>query len=725
LITVTPNMGQLTTWTLVMLGFGFALSFDLSTVKRFPAGLDLRKIQNLMRIVDPKTCGCARPEQHCEVPVPEARFVGFSCKVGTFCCRMKKQPGRPNLKDFQRLIPTQQDSRSSQQLTRTRTSPTKQVLNINKEPVQKKEKVLKKQFTTQNHPIYNHNEIKTEAKKDDIEGIEPHQLGLPKDIKAFIKPVSQLQHRVLIAPVEETTEKKKDDKICKCEDTDDCPQEQRDYITFRKSCPFGQVQCCKNSELVVTLTEEKKFQAIAPETGREILSTTSKTFPVQIKQQTSAPISSHSQIRPVLIPVDLVPTTTKEAGLAEPIIQTSKDHLIDQTFRKKDITEIETTTTTNLPSPTTRTTTKLPTVTSTPPSVTLLYSATPFTIVSSSMSISKIEWDYALNKIEEKEDEKVFQVHNLPITNKQSTKVSKTKSSVTQTTPLVFSTRKPIFLPSVTSQPDLKGKDESPNIQFHERRPTQQTSIPQKVQQTNHQLRPYQQNNQQTGKIQIIDPRQKENTDRQPQNNPSYPHNSQHRKHNIENGFQNMQLQPTNFHSQYNNNHPTQQNIQNPSPNTDLRKFPNSNQPTARLPINPNKKYPVQPKPQQPRLHQPRLQQPRPQQPRPQQPRPQQPRPQQPRPHQPRPHQPRPQQPRPQQPRPQQPRPQQPRPQQPRPQQPRPPQTKQSFQQPIPGQIINRADTINQQFQPRQMGFVESVGDAAIKLVTKLFSWPF
>jgi len=410
--TVTPNMGQLTTWTLVILGFGFALSFDLSTVKRFPAGLDLRKIQNLMRIVDPKTCGCARPEQHCEVPVPEARFVGFSCKVGTFCCRMKKQPGRPNLKDFQRLLPTQQDSRSSQQLTRTRTSPTKQVLNINKEPVQKKEKVLKKQFTTQNHPIYNHNEIKTEAKKDDIEGIEPHQLGLPKDIKAFIKPVSQLQHRVLIAPVEETTEKKKDDKICKCEDTDDCPQEQRDYITFRKSCPFGQVQCCKNSELVVTLTEEKKFQAIAPETGREILSTTSK-------------------------------------------------------------------------------------------------------------------------------------------------------------------------------------------------------------------------------------------------------------------------------------------------------------------------KYPVQPKPQQPWLHQPRLQQPRPQQPRPQQPRPQQPRPQQPRPHQPRPHQPRPQQPRPQQPRPQQPRPQQPRPQQPRPQQPRPPQTKQSFQQPIPGQIINRADTINQQFQPRQMGFVESVGDAAIKLVTKLFSWPF
>merc|ERR1712060_50793 len=44
---------------------------------------------------------------------------------------------------------------------------------------------------------------------------------------------------------------------------------------------------------------------------------------------------------------------------------------------------------------------------------------------------------------------------------------------------------------------------------------------------------------------------------------------------------------------------------------------------------------------------------------------------------------------------------------------------RQPFQPPI-RQIIDRADT-----QPRQMGFVESVGDAAIKMVEKLFSWPF
>ena len=115
-------------------------------------------------------------------------------------------------------------------------------------------------------------------------------------IKAFIKPVSQLQHRILVAPVEETTEKKKDDKICTCEPTDDCPKEQRDYITFRKSCPFGQVQCCKNAEYVnendLSITEEIKLHTPAPETEREILSTTSKTYPVEIKPQTSAPIAS-------------------------------------------------------------------------------------------------------------------------------------------------------------------------------------------------------------------------------------------------------------------------------------------------------------------------------------------------------------------------------------------------------------------------------------------------
>ena len=68
-----------------------ALGLDLTTF-RFPPGINVHKIKNLMKTVDPKSCGCARPDQHCEVPVPEARYVGFTCKVGVFCCRHKRRP---------------------------------------------------------------------------------------------------------------------------------------------------------------------------------------------------------------------------------------------------------------------------------------------------------------------------------------------------------------------------------------------------------------------------------------------------------------------------------------------------------------------------------------------------------------------------------------------------------------------------------------------------------
>ena len=166
-----------------MLGAGVVLALDLSSIKNFPAGLDLRKIQNLMRIVDPKTCGCARPEQHCEVPVPEARFVGFTCKIGTFCCRMKKQPGRPNLKDFQRFLPTQQSQspgQNTQQFTRPRPPPHRQGSNNKKNQNLEKENSWSKETTVHNQPIYNHNVIKTEETKEKVDEIEPHHLGLPK-----------------------------------------------------------------------------------------------------------------------------------------------------------------------------------------------------------------------------------------------------------------------------------------------------------------------------------------------------------------------------------------------------------------------------------------------------------------------------------------------------------------------------------------------------------------
>merc|ERR1712242_161306 len=80
-------------WLLLLLSLlGLGQGQD-ATSSPVPRGLNIQKIQNLMRSVDPKSCGCARPDQHCEVPVPEARFVGFTCRVGQFCCRRKRSQG--------------------------------------------------------------------------------------------------------------------------------------------------------------------------------------------------------------------------------------------------------------------------------------------------------------------------------------------------------------------------------------------------------------------------------------------------------------------------------------------------------------------------------------------------------------------------------------------------------------------------------------------------------
>merc|ERR1712217_773352 len=658
---VILNMGYLATWSMVMLGAGVGLALDLSSIKNFPAGLDLRKIQNLMRVVDPKTCGCARPEQHCEVPVPEARFVGFTCKIGTFCCRMKKHPGRPNLKDFQRFLPAQpsqspgRNNQPSQQFTRTR-QPPRQVPNNKRNIIQNKENSWRKDTTANNQPIYNHNEIKTEETKEKADEIEPHHLGLPKGIKAFIKPVSQLQHRILAAPAEETNPKENEDKICKCEPTDNCPKEQRDYITFRKSCPFGQVQCCRNAGEIAEQDHISLDNLNAQETGLkgeiEILSTTSKAYPAQIQPQTSTPIASLSHIRPVHIPVPLVPTTTKQEESSPAPVHTPE--LTDQTVNIGTTTTATTTTTTTtiLPTETTRTS---PAVTTTPSSVTLLYSATPYTIISSSTSVSKIEWDYQPNK----QQKKVFQVHNLP---------SRVQSTSTPTPPLtpvaVFSTRKPIFISPDRSQAVILPSGNK----LQQRRPIQQTQRPQRIQPTIHQLRPHIQNRptktssvprSQAGPFQVVNPSRPV---QHPQNRAHSPEHTRPRQHNvhpsqaINSGHPQINRpRPVNIRPQSQNIRPPSQNIR-PQPqnseqniwrtvsNTEPQQFSNINQPRARPPTNPETLYPLQKNALPPR---------------------------------------------------------------------------QPYQPPV-RQIIDRADT-----QPRQMGFVESVGDAAIKMVEKLFSWPF
>ena len=171
--------GQVTILTLLLF-YNPVQALDISKIK-FPAGLDLRKIQNLINVVDPKSCGCARPEQHCEVPVPEAKFVGFSCKVGTFCCRLKKRPGPPRLKE----VPTKIANGLKSALggfTQTRgiqpaiRKPLPQPSNVNNVSNQERQK-----GTQPNHPFYNPAAAGIQKQKTDAnDEIEPHDLGLPK-----------------------------------------------------------------------------------------------------------------------------------------------------------------------------------------------------------------------------------------------------------------------------------------------------------------------------------------------------------------------------------------------------------------------------------------------------------------------------------------------------------------------------------------------------------------
>merc|ERR1712060_974476 len=159
--------------------------------------------------------------------------------------------------------------------------------------------------------------------------------------------------------------------------------------------------------------------------------------------------------------------------------------------------------------------------------VTLLYSATPYTIISSSTSVSKIEWDYQPNK----QQKKVFQVHNLP-----SRDVQSTKTPAPPLTPVsVFSTRKPIFISPDRSQAGILPSGNK----IQQRRPIQQTQRPQRIQPTNHQLRPHIQNRPtktssvprtQAGTFQVVNPSRPV---QHPQNRAHSPEHTRARQHNV------------------------------------------------------------------------------------------------------------------------------------------------------------------------------------------------
>ena len=199
--------------------------------------------------------------------------------------------------------------------------------------------------------------------------LDPAALGLPTGAK--IKLASQVLAKRLLEVPEVTT---RHPRQCECRDTSSCPASYRDYITFRKSCPFGLVQCCMEVETLST-----------PLVPVSLDQTTAKTTDRQTMPELS-------QIRPVSIPVNLLPEAEQEEQ-EEPAAarrRLNKGGLVDQTFRKFSQRK-ETAGPDNSVEPTTLITeaTLAPgTATASPPAL-----VTPYTIVSSSMTVSKVVWE--------------------------------------------------------------------------------------------------------------------------------------------------------------------------------------------------------------------------------------------------------------------------------------------------------------------------------------------
>ena len=370
--------------TLLFLGLGQGL--DLTSLP-IPKGFNIQKIQSLMRSVDPKSCGCARPDQHCEVPVPEARFVGFSCRVGQFCCRLKKTPGPIDIKtipeniadvDTPENLPIPKTIRvgAPQEFKMTRNKPGQFAVPRQDDVsiIEMREDPPTITSTTQRavtqRPVFDPNQKKRVVNMDNL---QPYDLGFPKDVKAFIRPVSHLGKRTLNTAVDLATTKAPSSysSVCRCENMESCPAEKRDYITFRKSCPYGQVQCCR------TFGSRDGFENLSKVSG----------------------LAQVSQIRPVHIPVPLVPTTTTATTTSSTTTTVSTSTVAltaSESVTEPITTPLTTAITTKAsegPTEPQTTPTIAPSKPTTTPASVRLFSATPYTIVSSSYSVTKLEWD--------------------------------------------------------------------------------------------------------------------------------------------------------------------------------------------------------------------------------------------------------------------------------------------------------------------------------------------
>jgi len=171
-----------------------------------PPGLNLREVESLLSMVDPKTCGCSAPPPNprCEIAIPQARMIGVTCKKGVFCCR-RKRLGPPQ--------PT--GSALPPKMRNDVREPTSGVgLASPRKP----------------NPVY-HPEATTVATL----------LPSATDTQASVVPVGVRPNPVY--KKKEEAQSPSDEKECGCILETQCQPQNVDY-SFGKSCTFGQVRCC-------------------------------------------------------------------------------------------------------------------------------------------------------------------------------------------------------------------------------------------------------------------------------------------------------------------------------------------------------------------------------------------------------------------------------------------------------------------------------------------------
>ena len=206
----------------------------------------------------------------------------------------------------------------------------------------------------------------------------------------------------------------------------------RDYITFRKSCPYGEVQCCRHHHKALVA-------GAGPAPGQG------------------------AGVRPVHIPVALVPTLpTLPTTTTTTTTQTSSTPTLATT---KDADDIIATSTPAAELDTDTTISPSPAVTAAPVT---LFSATPFTVVSSSYSVTRLEWELADVEAEDKvRDESLANIQvkiytpdvveatstTTTITTTATATTTTTTTTTTTSTSTVYPSRKPVFITPTGQQP--------------------------------------------------------------------------------------------------------------------------------------------------------------------------------------------------------------------------------------------------------------------------------